>query len=143
MRFQAVRKCHELKVRSNKVKETAMAAKRHHTSHKKHDDKHHKDPRPHMQGHHDDRDGQYKHHAISDGQYAGFEDRRRQEMRDAGMIHEDHSAIANLPQHVMIKPYGMERDYLPEVLDDTIRGIEEQKSADNAQRQKHFKPHKY
>lgn len=139
-----------------------MAAKRHHSSHKRHitkhdrevdrenlmhgkhhDPHHHKDPRPHHRGHHEDRDGQYSHHAVSDGQYAGFEDRRRQEMRDAGMIHEDHSAIANLPQHVMIKPYGMERDYLPEVLDDTIRGIEEQMGADNGQRKKHFRPHKY
>src|SRR6266404_4800911 len=54
--------------------------------------------------------------------YAGEESRRKQEHEDGGMISEDHSAIANLPQSVMMKPYPKPDGYMPEDLDDTIRG---------------------
>ena len=81
-----------------------------------------------------------RHH---DGAYAGHDARRSQEMRDAGMIHEDHSAIANMPQEVMMKPYPKDRDYLPDGLDDTIRGIDSQMDADSPKRKGIFKPHKY
>lgn len=81
-----------------------------------------------------------RHH---DGMYAGHSARRHQEMQDAGMIREDHSAIANLPQEVMMKPYPKDRDYLPEGLDDTIRGVDKQMDADNAKRKGEMKPHKY
>jgi len=84
----------------------------------------------------------YRSSAVGDGMYAGAEPRRRQEMYDAGMIHEDHRAIANLPQQVMIKPYPMTGPYLPEGLDDTIRGIDHQMDYDDSQRAKHFFPKK-
>lgn len=77
------------------------------------------------------------------GYYEGPADRRRQEMMDAGMIHEDHHAIANLPQEVMMKPWPDGGGYEPENLDDTIRGINEQKGADHSKMMKSFKPHKY
>lgn len=80
-----------------------------------------------------------RHH---DGHYEGMHDRRRQEMQDAGMIHEDHSAIANMPQHVMIKPYSKNHDYLPEDLDDTISGIDRQIGMDNHKRKMHNVPKK-
>lgn len=82
-------------------------------------------------------------HRMHEGYYSGYESRRHEEMRDSGMIHEDHRAIANLPQEVMMKPWPDAGGYEPEVLDDTIRGINEQKGADHGKMMKHFKPHKY
>jgi hypothetical protein len=66
--------------------------------------------------------------------------RRRHEMMDAGMIQEDRSAIANLPQNVKIAPYPKVDEYMPEVLDDTIRGIDMQMRDDNRQRKRGFNP---
>ncbi len=74
--------------------------------------------------------------------YAGMEPRRRQEMEDAGMIHEDHSAIANMPQNVMIKAYPDAESYLPENLDDTIHGVDRQINMDDNKRKEHFAPKK-
>jgi len=72
-----------------------------------------------------------------------YEKRRHHEMKEAGMISEDYNAVANLPQHPVMKewpksPYGMPGD-----IDDTISGIDRQMSADNNQRRKHMRPHKY
>lgn len=81
--------------------------------------------------------------SISDGSYAGEYARRTQEMQDAGMIHMDQSAIANLPQNVMIKPYPKPGHYLPEGLDDTISGVDRQmESLDGAKRVQHTNPKK-
>lgn len=74
--------------------------------------------------------------------YAGRSGRRRQEMADAGMIHEDHAAIANLPQRVEIKPYPKNMKYLPEDLDDTIRGVDRQIDYDDSKKLSHFYPKK-
>ncbi len=74
--------------------------------------------------------------------YAGMEPRRRQELEDAGMLHEDHRAVANLPQEVIMRPYPKVGGYLPEVLDDTIRGIDNQMNYDDSQRRRHFNPKK-
>ena len=97
-----------------------MAAKRHH--HMKH------------------RDG---HSMMHEGHYEGHAGRRKQEMEDGGMIHEDHSAIANLPQEVRITPYPKYGANMPDGLDDTIRGIDNQMGADDSQRDARMKPHKY
>jgi len=74
--------------------------------------------------------------------YAGMDARRRQEIEDMGMIHEDHRAIANLPQEVMIRPYPLTGPYNPEGLDDTIRGVDMQMDYDDEQRAGHFYPKK-
>ena len=74
--------------------------------------------------------------------YAGASSRRHQEMEDGSMIREDHSAIANLPQGVMMKEYPREGGYLPESLNDTITGIDRQKNMDNNKRKEHFAPKK-
>ena len=76
------------------------------------------------------------------GFYAGMEPRRRQEMEDAGYIHEDHNAIANLPQQVMMKPYPRTGPYLPEGLEDSIRGVDHQMDYDDNKRREHFYPKK-
>ena len=82
-----------------------------------------------------------KHHMS--GHYEGHEGRRMEEMRDAGMIQEDHNAIANLPQEVKMMAYPKTGPYMPEMIDDTIRGVDMQMDSDDSGRRKHFKPHKY
>lgn len=74
--------------------------------------------------------------------YSGAAARYAMERKDAGMIHENHNAVANLPQEVMIKPWPMAPGYLPEMLDDGISGIDRQLSLDNAQKRKGFDPKK-
>ena len=74
--------------------------------------------------------------------YAGAEPRRRQEMRDANMIHEDHRSVANLPQYVIQKTYSDAGGYLPEDLDDTIGGVDRQMNYDSNRRNHGFYPKK-
>lgn len=74
--------------------------------------------------------------------YSGMEPRRRQEMRDAGMLHEDPRAVANLPQDVKYYPYPKAYGYLPEELDDTLRGVDRQMELDHSQTMRHFFPKK-
>jgi len=85
-----------------------------------------------------------KHKAVhhSSGHYEGHASRRDQEMHDAGMIRENHAAIANLPQEVMIKPWPAAGSYMPEELDDTIRGVNKQEAMDDGLRSKHNVPKK-
>lgn len=80
---------------------------------------------------------------YSDGMYEGMEGRRTQEMQDGGMIREDRSAIANLPQEVMIKAYPKTGPYMPEDIDDTIRGIDSQIDRDDKGRKRTMSPHKF
>jgi hypothetical protein len=64
-------------------------------------------------------------------------------MRDGDMIREDHSAMANLPQNVIMKPYR-KPDYTDfDNLDDTITGIDRQIDADVAQARRHKSKSKY
>lgn len=85
----------------------------------------------------DERQGMERH-----DYYAGIQDRRRQEMEDAGMISEDHNAIANLPQNVVIRAYPKTGPYMPEGLDDTIRGVDKQMDMDDNKRKEHNVPKK-
>lgn len=105
-------------------------AKRHHTSHKSHMSTRGSDDGGVI--------GNFKHRDY----YAGMDSRRRMEMEDAGMIHEDQRAIANLPQEVMIKPYPHTGPYMPEGIDDTIRGVDKQMDHDDSQRARGFLPKK-
>lgn len=71
-------------------------------------------------------------------------DRRHMEMKDAGMLNEDHSQIANMPQGVKYqawpKPaYGA----LDSGMDDTISGVNDQMSKDESKGRAGMKPHKY
>lgn len=82
-------------------------------------------------------------HVMGKEHYAGAEPRRRQEMEDAGMIHEDHNAIANLPQSVIYRPYPVERFAMPEdSLDDTMRGVDHQIGMDEGKLRQHMVPKK-
>lgn len=95
----------------------------------------------HSRSHHEERG----HAGYYDEGYAGELARRTQEMQDAGMIRMEPSAIANLPQAPIIKPYPNRdiRNYMPEKLDDTIREVDGQMDADDRQRSRHNSPHKY
>ncbi len=87
---------------------------------------------------HDGRKSELEKHEY----YAGEKARRHEEMRDAGMISEDHSAIANMPQGVIMREYPKGSGYMPENLDDTIRGVDRQMDIDNAKRRQHNVPKK-
>lgn len=82
------------------------------------------------------------HEGVGPEYYSGASARHAMEKKDEGMIYENHMAIANLPQEVMIKPWPMARGYLPEVLDDTIDGIDRQMSFDNKEKDGGFYPKK-
>jgi len=84
-----------------------------------------------------------KSHRMPEGDYSNELARRTQEMQDAGMIHEDRSAIANLPQEVMFKAYPKTGPYMPEGLDDTIKGVDGQMDRDDSKRRQHNMPHKF
>lgn len=79
---------------------------------------------------------------FSPGMYEGRGGRMAQESRDAGMIHEDPRAIANLPQEVRITPYPRTGPYMPEMIDDTLRGVDMQMDYDDSQRRSHMYPKK-
>ena len=66
----------------------------------------------------------------------------RMQKHDSSMISEDHNAIANLPQQVIMKDWADHEAYLPDILDDTIVGINKQINYDDKKRQEHFMPKK-
>jgi hypothetical protein len=85
-----------------------------------------------------------RYHGKDLGDYSsGLAARNRMESEHGGMIRENHSAIANLPQEVMIKPYPETGPYMPENLDDTIRGADHQIDVlDDGVRRRHNVPKK-
>lgn len=68
--------------------------------------------------------------------------RRHKEMYANGMISEDHSAIANMPQSIKMTEYAQTGPWMPEPLDDTIRGVDKQMNADDSKRRAQLKPSK-
>lgn len=74
--------------------------------------------------------------------YEGMPTGMRRGLEDDMMITEDHRAIANLPQEVMIKPYPRTGPYMPEDLNDDISGVDAQMDYDDAQRRNSFYPKK-
>ncbi len=114
-------------------------AKRHHSggSMKHHADKFNDEQR-HQQ---DSKDGHMMRMTGAD-RYMGMPTSMRSGLESPEMIHEDHRAIANLPQEVMIKAYPKVGPFLPEGLDDTLNGIDRQIDYDDSQRRAHFYPKK-
>ena len=70
-------------------------------------------------------------------------ERRHNEMRESGMISENKSAIANMPQEVMYKPYPRVYDELDHGQDDTMRGIDRQLNEDHSVAKRHNKQSKW
>lgn len=77
------------------------------------------------------------------GDYAGYSARYAQEREDYGMINQDPHALANMPQNIIMKTYPAMGGGLPEVLNDTMRGVDRQIKKDSGQMHKHLKPHEY
>lgn len=69
-----------------------------------------------------------------DADQNGYEMRMKREMSDSRMISEDRSAIANLPQEVMIKAYPAEPYGTYPDLNDTQSGVDRQISQDSGKR---------
>jgi len=69
--------------------------------------------------------------------------RRHKEMYSNGMIDEDHSAVANLPQGVKMQAYNQTGPWMKEVIDDTIRGVDKQMDADDRENHREMRPRKY
>lgn len=67
----------------------------------------------------------------------------RRRFEDEGMIHEDKSAMANLPQDVKMKPYPKFGYGLNEYLNDTISGVDGQIYDDMSGMKKHLSKEKY
>lgn len=79
-----------------------------------------------------------------DGDYSGpLNVARRQEAEDFSMISEDKSAVANLPQQVMYKPWPKSGGYADSDYNDTISGINEQERSDSAGAKRHKGGFKY
>ena len=72
-------------------------------------------------------EGMMKHEG---GRHMYEADERKMEKRSGAMLHEDHRAIANMPQDVKYHEWVSERPYLNTHLDDTISGIEHQQGGD-------------
>lgn len=131
-------------------------AKRHHHKEMKHGHKEHAHEymgRHHSDGRHmSEMHGHDGHHGMKHAgharlrpdteHYSGMDSRRREEMRDAGMIHEDHNAIANLPQGVIMREYPKVHDYLDWSSDDTAGGIAKQMDLDHGKMRMNFNPKK-
>ena len=96
-----------------------------------------------MKRHHHQYMGRHQSSRPDTEMYAGKDERRMQEHRDAGMIHEDHNAIANLPQGVVMREYPKSHDYLDWSSDDTAGGIHAQMDLDHGKMRKTFNPKKF
>src|SRR5690348_7311481 len=133
-----------------------MAAKRHHSSRKARRDEHvgmeryergsvkvgHMKDRFNDEMHHD-RDGYEMAEPRGEHYFPTMSGQGRRSLEKPEMIYEDNRAIANMPQEVMIKPYPRTGPYMPEDLDDTQRGVNEQMDYDDKQRAEHFYPKKF
>jgi hypothetical protein len=89
------------------------------------------------------RDSESRMKYVDQGEYAGYDARRATEYRDSAMISEDHNAIANMPQGVIMR-YWPAPDYeqMPG-LNDTIAGIDHQIKDDTRKHKRERFPEKY
>jgi hypothetical protein len=76
------------------------------------------------------------------GGYESMSMRLSTEQHDAGMIRENHSAIANLPQEVMIKPWPTIGNPMNMTLDDGITGVDAREKKENSKRSSYTDPRK-
>lgn len=61
----------------------------------------------------------------------------------SGMIKSSNTEFANMPTQVVFKAYPAGSGYLPEKLDDSIKGIDKQMMKDNAKKMGNLQPEKY
>lgn len=82
-------------------------------------------------------------HRLGDEFYAGYKGRTVQEHMDYTMLREDRTAIANMPQQVIMKMYPKVNYSMDEGLNDDIRGIDYQMDQDGKRQKKGPYPEKY
>lgn len=75
--------------------------------------------------------------------YVAGDDRKRADLEDSGMIREDRSAVANLPQGVIMRPYPKGSYGYEKGLNDTLSGIDMQMSDDSKEMKMDAYPEKY
>jgi hypothetical protein len=75
--------------------------------------------------------------------YDAMESRRKSEMRDAGMLSDDKSAIANMPQNVRYHDWPGSYRGLDSYLNDDISGINNQMEMDDRGARKNLVPKKW
>lgn len=110
-----------------------MATRYHHSKDKFNDEKKHDKGMPSVAS---------RYSGDTYGTYSGMSDRLNQEALDGSMIREDHSAVANLPQNVIMRPYRRGGYGIPEGLNDTIEGVDRQMGYDDKKRSEHMYPKK-
>jgi hypothetical protein len=76
------------------------------------------------------------------GAYEGKSGRDAQESSDGGMIPSGAGSHANMPQAVVMREYPKVGGFLPEGLDDSIKGIDSQVGADNSKKNSKLAPKK-
>lgn len=78
---------------------------------------------------------------FHDGAYSGIDARREQEHADSNLMPRG-GEFANMPSEVIHRTFPNPHNYMPENLDDTIRGIDRQISEDNHEKHKGMRPEK-
>lgn len=79
---------------------------------------------------------------YGDEYYAGMAGSKKQQRMDGSMISKDMSAIANMPQSVVMREYP-KVDYASYDLNDTMRVVDYQMKADMKGKKKGAMPEKY
>jgi hypothetical protein len=83
------------------------------------------------------------HGMVKDGAYTGVTDRRETERRDASMMPDADNEFACVPQEIIHKKWNESDGYMLESnINDTITGIDEQRSHNRSQIGKGYKPQK-
>jgi len=72
--------------------------------------------------------------------YAGVDPRRRQELSDAGMIREDHNAMANLPRQAQHHEFPQQPFYESPYFADIRRGVDPERDDDGKSMARYLNP---
>lgn len=89
-----------------------------------------------------------KHHSahlsghLHEGHYEDHAHKMAMERSDGDMIPSGSGKYANMPDSVVMRPWSEPHDYMPEHLDDTVRGIDHQIGEDESKRDRHMHPKK-
>ena len=79
---------------------------------------------------------------FHDGAYSGLDARREQEHEDFELMPRDGGEFANMPSEVIHKEFPNPHGYMPEPIDDTLRGVDRQIEEDNREKHSGMRPKK-
>lgn len=85
----------------------------------------------------------HEYHMRDREQYAGKEETKMMMARDGHMIHDDWSAPALLPQHVISRDWPRAANYNMGSINDLFTGVEHQMHEDHGELGRFSKPKKY